>query len=223
MELSNLSCYPFNEDAILSFTCSPVRSKDSEWTFEEEKHFENALAVYDLNSWDLFEKIAIKVPGKTIEQIKQHFQLLVEDVNFIETWSGPLPNCRTTNTVEPESTPNSTLTSVENRQKKKGTRWTKEEHENFLLGLKKYGKGDWRSISRNSVLTKTPTQVASHAQKYFIRLAKLSTTSNPLSSAASQGKSKIEMTPPSQRVAACSSACIFYQSPTTVTSITKRT
>ncbi|XP_027075650.1 transcription factor DIVARICATA-like [Coffea arabica] len=183
MELSNLSCYPFNEDAISSFTCSPVRSKDSEWTFEEEKLFENALAVYDLNSWDLFEKIAIKVPGKTIEQIKQHFQLLVEDVNFIETWSGPLPNCRTTNNVEPESTPNSTLTSVENRQKKKGTRWTKEEHENFLLGLKKYGKGDWRSISRNSdvpslilekhikafifVITKTPRQVASHGQKYF--------------------------------------------------------
>jgi SHAQKYF class myb-like DNA-binding protein len=39
----------------------------------------------------------------------------------------------------------------------------------FLLGLKKYGKGDWRNISRNFVITRTPTQVASHAQKYFIR------------------------------------------------------
>lgn len=39
----------------------------------------------------------------------------------------------------------------------------------FLLGLKKYGKGDWRNISRNFVVTRTPTQVASHAQKYFIR------------------------------------------------------
>ncbi|KAL5984597.1 hypothetical protein ACLOJK_041905 [Asimina triloba] len=38
------------------------------------------------------------------------------------------------------------------------------------MGLSKYGKGDWRSISRNCVLTKTPTQVASHAQKYFHRL-----------------------------------------------------
>jgi len=36
--------------------------------------------------------------------------------------------------------------------------------------LDKYGKGDWRSISRNFVVTRTPTQVASHAQKYFIRL-----------------------------------------------------
>lgn len=40
----------------------------------------------------------------------------------------------------------------------------------FLLGLDKYGKGDWRSISRNYVISRTPTQVASHAQKYFIRL-----------------------------------------------------
>lgn len=39
----------------------------------------------------------------------------------------------------------------------------------FLLGLKKYGKGDWRNISRNFVVSRTPTQVASHAQKYFIR------------------------------------------------------
>ncbi|XP_020597905.1 transcription factor MYBS1-like [Phalaenopsis equestris] len=40
----------------------------------------------------------------------------------------------------------------------------------FLLGLEKFGKGDWRSISRNFVVSRTPTQVASHAQKYFIRL-----------------------------------------------------
>lgn len=39
----------------------------------------------------------------------------------------------------------------------------------FLLGLQKLGKGDWRGIARNYVITRTPTQVASHAQKYFIR------------------------------------------------------
>lgn len=37
------------------------------------------------------------------------------------------------------------------------------------MGLMKYGKGDWRNISRNFVISKTPTQVASHAQKYFQR------------------------------------------------------
>jgi SHAQKYF class myb-like DNA-binding protein len=45
----------------------------------------------------------------------------------------------------------------------------------FLEGLEKYGRGDWRNISRWSVKTRTPTQVASHAQKYFIRQANAST------------------------------------------------
>jgi hypothetical protein len=38
------------------------------------------------------------------------------------------------------------------------------------MGLEKYGRGDWRNISRKYVTSRTPTQVASHAQKYFIRL-----------------------------------------------------
>ncbi|XP_073311346.1 transcription factor MYBS3-like isoform X1 [Primulina huaijiensis] len=54
-------------------------------------------------------------------------------------------------------------------QRKRGTPWTEEEHRRFLCGLRKLGKGDWRGISRNYVPSRTPTQVASHAQKYFIR------------------------------------------------------
>ncbi|CAH9066474.1 unnamed protein product [Cuscuta epithymum] len=54
-------------------------------------------------------------------------------------------------------------------ERKKGIAWTEEEHRLFLVGLQKLGKGDWRGISRNYVTSRTPTQVASHAQKYFIR------------------------------------------------------
>mmetsp|Transcript_8600 Transcript_8600/g.39056 ORF Transcript_8600/g.39056 Transcript_8600/m.39056 type:complete len:369 (-) Transcript_8600:482-1588(-) len=55
------------------------------------------------------------------------------------------------------------------RERKKGVPWTEDEHRLFLLGLQKLGKGDWRGISRHFVQSRTPTQVASHAQKYFIR------------------------------------------------------
>jgi hypothetical protein len=37
-----------------------------------------------------------------------------------------------------------------------------------------YLQGDWRGISRHYVVTRTPTQVASHAQKHFIRQQTLS-------------------------------------------------
>ncbi|KAL3579983.1 hypothetical protein D5086_017818 [Populus alba] len=38
----------------------------------------------------------------------------------------------------------------------------------FLMGLKKYGKGDWRNISRNFVISRTPTRwLVTH--KVFIR------------------------------------------------------
>ena len=51
--------------------------------------------------------------------------------------------------------------------------WSNDEHLLFLKGLEIYGKGDWKGISKSLVLTRTPVQVASHAQKYFLRKEKL--------------------------------------------------
>ncbi|GJN20131.1 hypothetical protein PR202_gb07468 [Eleusine coracana subsp. coracana] len=55
------------------------------------------------------------------------------------------------------------------QERKKGIPWTEEEHRKFLDGLKQLAKGNWRGISKNFVTTRTATQVASHAQKYFLR------------------------------------------------------
>ncbi|XP_049357301.1 transcription factor MYBS1-like [Solanum verrucosum] len=76
------------------------------------------------------------------------------------------------NSSDKEANLNDTPPRVEishSRRHRRGIPWTEGEHSLFLMGLNKFGKGDWKSISRHYVISKTPTQVASHAQKYFSR------------------------------------------------------
>ncbi|CAL5189833.1 unnamed protein product [Lathyrus oleraceus] len=54
---------------------------------------------------------------------------------------------------------------------KKIGHWSKREHRLFLEGLERYGHGNWKKISRH-IVSKSSTQVASYAQKYFIRKKK---------------------------------------------------
>ncbi|KAK4412417.1 Transcription factor DIVARICATA [Sesamum alatum] len=122
-------------------------SRSTRWTPAENKAFENALALFDENTPDRWQKVAAMVPGKTVGDVIRQYKELEDD-----------PGDEKTSSARPSD-----------QERKKGVPWTEEEHKLFLMGLKKYGKGDWRNISRNFVITRTPTQVASHAQKYFIR------------------------------------------------------
>ncbi|KAJ0048261.1 hypothetical protein Pint_16416 [Pistacia integerrima] len=195
----------------------------SSWSREEEKAFENAIAMHWNNSTssttseedssspssseEQWQKIASMLPTKSIEELKQHYQLLMEDVQAIEAGHVPLPNYigeldgatlatsssskdfhGFSGSVNGDKRSNCDYGSGfkglshessghggkggsrSDQERRKGIPWTEEEHRLFLLGLDKFGKGDWRSISRNFVISRTPTQVASHAQKYFIRL-----------------------------------------------------
>lgn len=98
--------------------------------------------------------------------MQRRLKMLEEDVRNIEAGRTPLPN------YEGGDGKGSKKKTTE-QERRKGIPWTEEEHRLFLLGLAKFGKGDWRSISRNFVISRTPTQVASHAQKYFIRLQQM--------------------------------------------------
>ncbi|CAJ2647072.1 unnamed protein product, partial [Trifolium pratense] len=56
-----------------------------------------------------------------------------------------------------------------NRAEKKRKHWKEDEHRQFLKGLLKYQRGQWKEISKEFVTTRSPSQIASHAQKYFDR------------------------------------------------------
>ncbi|KAM7267758.1 hypothetical protein ACFE04_009924 [Oxalis oulophora] len=207
-----------------------------EWTREDDKLFENAIAMHWQKHTDneanlteeFWNELLSFMPHKDLEQLKQHYVLLVHDIDAIDQGLVPLPTyigeqqvtLLTSSINKKEASRKADVAAgIDNininkragsggnnyggggsgsgysgfessgaghgsgggggggrgsksdqDQRRKGIPWTEDEHKQFLYGLEKYGKGDWRSISRNFVVSRTPTQVASHAQKYFIRL-----------------------------------------------------
>ncbi|KAL6289199.1 transcription factor DIVARICATA [Prunus avium] len=152
---------------------SMAQSASAPWTRFEDKLFEQALVRFSEDLPDRWERIAEEVPGKTPEEVLEHYETLVHDVLEIDSGRVELPSYADDSVVGWDTASQISFGSKLNKhgepERKKGTPWTEQEHKLFLIGLKKFGKGDWRSISRNVVVTRTPTQVASHAQKYFLR------------------------------------------------------
>ncbi|XP_042491266.1 transcription factor DIVARICATA-like [Macadamia integrifolia] len=180
MEILSPESYSTDSNWLLEESKSTL---STEWTHEENKMFENALAVYDRDTPDRWYKVAELIPGKTVWDVIKQYKELEDDVCEIEAGRIPIPGYRTS-TFTLEWVNNSGFDGLKqsygpggrrsssgrpDQERKKGVPWTEDEHRLFLMGLKKYGKGDWRNISRNFVVSRTPTQVASHAQKYFIR------------------------------------------------------
>ncbi|KAI3924167.1 hypothetical protein MKX01_029702 [Papaver californicum] len=139
------------------------------WTREQEKLFETGLVIYPEGTQDRWFRIAERVPGKNQYEVVEHYKVLVDDIMEIEAGNVELPNYLDDDVDDyyDQSEPTTTKKTID---RKRGIPWTKEEHRNFLLGLEKLSRGDWRSISRLYVKSRNPTQVASHAQKYFKHL-----------------------------------------------------
>ncbi|KAL3814150.1 hypothetical protein ACJIZ3_015418 [Penstemon smallii] len=85
---------------------SPKSSGSSiSWTREEDKLFENALAQFTEDTPDRWQKVAEAVGGgKTAEDVKKHYEILLEDIQKIEADLVPTPdyNENTTSSDEEE-------------------------------------------------------------------------------------------------------------------------
>lgn len=85
-----------------------------------------------------------------------------------------------------KSKPKNAESSSESNDKVAGQsgRWTPQEHELFLEGLKLFGR-DWKQVAEH-VKTRTSVQIRSHAQKHFAKLSKERHEGIPLESRLSQ-------------------------------------
>lgn len=79
---------------MASNSLSSSRSSSSSWTPKQNKLFERALAIYDKDTPDRWQNIARAVGGKSAEEVKRHYEILVEDLEHIESGNVPFPNYR---------------------------------------------------------------------------------------------------------------------------------
>lgn len=64
----------------------------------QNKQFERALALYDKDTPDRWQKVARAVEGKSAEEVKRHYEILEEDIRHIESGKVPFPNYRSPRT-----------------------------------------------------------------------------------------------------------------------------
>ena len=116
-------------------------TSSSSWTRAQEKAFENALALHTEDSPDRWILIAESVGGKSAEEIKHHYELLIEDINGIESGLVPLP-CYVSSSgsqgeIASEAGGGSKKGSHSHadhkgsraeQERRKGIAWTEEEH-----------------------------------------------------------------------------------------------
>jgi len=66
----------------------------TQWTANQNKQFERALALYDKDAPDRWQNVARAVGGKSAEEVRRHYEILLEDLNQIESGRVPIPNYR---------------------------------------------------------------------------------------------------------------------------------
>ncbi|KAH1256680.1 Transcription factor SRM1 [Glycine max] len=113
----------------------------SEWSKEQDKAFENALAIHPEDASDRWEKIMADVPGKTLEEIKHHYELLIESGCVPLASYNSSPEGSTSHASDEgagkkgghswnsnNESNHGTKASRSDQERRKGIAWTEDEH-----------------------------------------------------------------------------------------------
>ena len=119
----------FENTLVYSLLCIP----SIEWSYEEEKIFDNSLVEFGLNCPDLFQRIATRLPRKSVLQIKEHLGELVEDIEMItgsrKNPEIPIPTNKASETCGDRVAVAPAVTEKPRKKRGRGYEWTEEEHE----------------------------------------------------------------------------------------------
>lgn len=104
------------------------------WTFKDNKIYENAMEGFeDTSCMHFFKHVARLMPWKTMESIKKHDQILMEDMKFIKSSNGNFEDIVEEDMEMQEEAGKIEMKdetrSVTRRPRKRGIPWTTEEHE----------------------------------------------------------------------------------------------
>lgn len=110
---------------------NPVNNR-CEWTFEENKMFENVIADFNPpGSPAFFEYVAeVLMPWKSIESIKLHYQNLVDDIKVIESdlFGTLIDHEQEEKVADDENGLSLPSQAAATSKRRKRTVWTVEEH-----------------------------------------------------------------------------------------------
>ncbi|CAK9139367.1 unnamed protein product [Ilex paraguariensis] len=150
------------ESLDLSLAISPrpiVKRKQTEFTNGEKQQSENVSIEFGTNSVSSFPDVASLKSGKSILKTKRHSEIGYKlDHHHGEPMNPLITEVNVASSAARRATCRKPL-----------THWTEEEHELFLMGIEMYGRGQWKKISETYLLTRTPSQISSHAQSHFKR------------------------------------------------------
>lgn len=102
----------------------------AEWSWPENKIFEDALVKYPEELPDRWQKIAGELPGKSPHDVIAHYEALLHDVAAIEAGRIQVPSYPELTETRGRSSAGSFASNANRSQceRKKGKPWTVEEH-----------------------------------------------------------------------------------------------
>ncbi|XAR72804.1 hypothetical protein NMG60_11019568 [Bertholletia excelsa] len=79
----------------MSSSSSLSSRRSSPWTPQQNKLFEQALAQFDKDTPDRWQNVARAMGGgKSPEEVRRHYEILLEDLQRIESGRVMIPNYR---------------------------------------------------------------------------------------------------------------------------------